>query len=169
MKTNIIKAQLSYAHDVAYVHVNSWRAAYKGIVPDEYLDGLSIEKSEEKFRKFYEKGISQYYLMYADEKPAGILVYSKSYDKDADDKTADLGVLYFLPEYWGRGLGAELLRHGIEEISMAGYERITLWVLEQNARARKFYDKNGFEFDGTRDEITIGKTLMKVRYKLDIK
>ena len=168
MEIKIIKPDLSNARDMAFVHVNSWKAACKSIVPDEYLDGLSVEKSEEKFRKFYEKGITQYCLMYADCLPAGILAFSKTFDKDAYDKTADLGVLYFLPEYWGKGLGAELLRHGTEEMKKAGYKKITLWVLEKNERARKFYEKNGFVFDGTRDGITIGKPLVKVRYRMDI-
>ena len=169
MQTKIIKAGLENAYDVAYIHVNSWKAAYKGIVPDEYLNGLSVEKSAQKFKEIKAKGIAHHYLMYVDKRPSGVLVYSKSFDEDTDEGTADIGAIYFLPEYWGKGLGTKLMDFGISEIKKAGYNAVTLWVLEQNIRARKFYEKKGFVFDGTKEEINIGKPLVKVRYRIDIR
>ena len=168
-QTKIIDPELSNAQDVAYVHVNSWKAAYKGIVPDDYLDGLSVGKSAQRFKEIKAKGKAHHYLMYVDEKPAGVFVFSKSFDEDADKDTADIGAIYFLPEYWGKGFGTKLIDFGIAEIKKTGYKAITLWVLEQNIRARKFYEKKGFVFDGTKEDINIGKQLVKVRYRMDIR
>ncbi len=168
MQTKIIKAKQEHLHDIAFVQVMSWKTAYIGIIPDDYLEKLTVEKKAEFISKIISKRIAEYYLMYDEDKPIGVFVYCKSLDKDTNDETAEVSAIYFLPEYWGKGLGTKFLNFGLGEIKSTGYKKVTLWVLEKNECARKFYEKNGFIYDGARDEIVIGKPLNKMRYFKEI-
>lgn len=165
----IVKAKLKNAYDIAYIQVSSWKDAYLGIIPDDYLEKLTVEKKEKFIAKIFDKGIADYYLMYDEARPIGVFVACRSMDKDADGDTAEVSAIYFLPEYWRKGHGTKLLEFGLNKIKELGYRNVTLWVLEKNDKARRFYEKNGFEIDGTKDEIIIGKPLTKVRYKIVLK
>ncbi len=66
------------------------------------------------------------------------------------------------------GVGSELIQWGINELRKRNYTEITLWVLEENIRARRFYEKIGFYHDGTVKEINIGKELKEYRYVKEI-
>jgi GNAT superfamily N-acetyltransferase len=71
-------------------------------------------------------------------------------DDDADSGTAQLFAIYLVPEAAGRGIGSVLLGRAEELMRAAGSARATLWVLETNARARAFYERCGWAWDGTR-------------------
>lgn len=73
-----------------------------------------------------------------------------------------------MPEYWNNGIGSELINWGLNELKKRNYDKVTLWVLEENINARKFYEKVGFKHDGTVKEITIGKKLNECRYEKTI-
>ena len=63
-------------------------------------------------------------------------------------RCAELYALYVTPAWWSTGAGRDLMRRVLEETRAGGYPRIILWVLEQNARARQFYERSGFRLDG---------------------
>jgi RimJ/RimL family protein N-acetyltransferase len=72
--------------------------------------------------------------------------------------------IYLLPQYWGKGYADEIFNWGINEIKQKGYKRIMLWVIEDNFRARKFYEKNQFCHDGTKIQVERGKQLSELLY-----
>ena len=73
--------------------------------------------------------------------------------------------LYLLPEYMGKGYGKRLLETAVTELRKQGYANIFLWVLEENNRARNFYERFGFSPTGDLLETEIGgKALWEVRY-----
>lgn len=77
----------------------------------------------------------------------------------------EVWTLYVLPEYWGKGYGGALLRHSVNWLTEQGFERIYLWALETNQRARRFYEKNGFI--ETADTLSCelgGVTVTDIRY-----
>lgn len=63
-------------------------------------------------------------------------------------RCAELYALYVTPAWWSTGAGRDLMCRVLEETRAGGYQRIILWVLEQNARARQFYERSGFRLDG---------------------
>src|SRR4030042_1278484 len=73
-----------------------------------------------------------------------------------------------IPDYWGKGYGSKLFDFSISELRKRGYKEITLWVFEKNQRARTFYEKKGFSFDGTKKEINPEEKLIEIRYSLTI-
>lgn len=90
-----------------------------------------------------------------------------------DEKMPDWGEIisiYLLPEYFGKGFGKPLLDNSISALYTSGLKNIYLWVLEENIRGRKFYEKNGFLLTSDRAPINIdGKELIEIRYALCIK
>lgn len=75
--------------------------------------------------------------------------------------------IYFLPDYIGKGFGRLLLGKCIKELRQCGFNKVLLWVLEDNHRARKFYERNGFTCSGVYMEDNIGgKDVKEVLYLL---
>ena len=153
-------------YEYSSCNISSWRSGYKGIIPDDFLDNLSVEEKAEKTRKYMnESEGNPYYCAVYDNKIIGNLVIIKSRDEDKTN-TGEIVAFYLLEEFWGKGYGREMMDFAIEKLTNAGYDEIILWVLEENKRARRFYEKCGFVFDGTKKEIIIGKPLIEVRYTL---
>lgn len=138
------------ARPIAEVHVASWRRAYRGLLPDDYLEKLSVDERE-----------SQRLAWFADPSPgSGVLVaedrgrvvgfasFGPSRDDDAPAGTGEVPAIYVDPAEVGRGIGRELLAEAEAALRAAGFGRATLWVLEANAPARRFYDKAGWTWDG---------------------
>ena len=78
--------------------------------------------------------------------------------------------IYVFPQYFNQGYGKKLLEFVVGKLCKRGYDNIYLWVLEENQRARRFYERNGFSPNGDRRTITIGgKELVEARYVQTIK
>ena len=164
MDITIRPAKLEDAYEHAVCHISSWRSAYKGIVPDEVLDNLSVEEHVEKFKKrIIELKDVFYYCMLYDNRIIGHFVISKSRDEDKPN-TGEIIAFYLIEDFWGKGYGRIMMNYAVETLKNMGYDEIILWVLEDNNRARRFYEKCGFVFDGTKKEIIIGKPLIEIRY-----
>ncbi|RPJ13143.1 MAG: GNAT family N-acetyltransferase, partial [Actinobacteria bacterium] len=84
-----------------------------------------------------------------DEGPVGFAVTGPSEDADAGERTAELYAIYLDPEQLGTGLGRRLLEHAVEDLRSRRFDTVTLWVLETNERARRFYEVAGWKHDGT--------------------
>jgi GNAT superfamily N-acetyltransferase len=78
----------------------------------------------------------------------------------------ELWMINLEPEAWGKGLGRELLEQATDELRTAGYEEAVLWVLDANARARRFYEIAGWAADGTAKREDMGGSIVtEVRYR----
>jgi len=98
----------------------------------------------------------------------GLIVGAASFCKSRWEQHSDFGEIisiYLLPDYIGKGYGHHLLKRCIEQLSKLGFTKLLLWVLEDNTRARRFYEKNGFNCS---DEYLIdnigGKEIREVMY-----
>jgi RimJ/RimL family protein N-acetyltransferase len=164
----IRKALPEDAHEYASCHISSWRSAYKGIVPEEYLNNLSVETRAERLRQNLREAKEVLFnCVTYENKIIGILVISKSRDEDKPN-AGEIGAIYLIEEFWGKGYGRQMMNYATDTLKHMGYNEIILWVLEENIRARRFYEKCGFGFDGTKKEITIGKPLIEIRYALNL-
>ncbi len=151
-------------------HISCWQSAYKGIIPDSYLKNMANETEEraERLRNNLTALAGEYLFYYAeiDDKMAGRLIFGKCRDEDKPD-AGEIQAVYLLEEYWGKGLSRQLMDFAVNQLRNMGYREIVLWVLEENKRARRFYEKHGFLPDGEKKEICIdGKSLTELRYKL---
>ena len=165
----IRKAEKSDALEFAACHISAWQSAYRGIIPDEFLAKLpdSLERRIEQFLEWFNSPNAFYYVPAYNGKIIGKLVLWDSRDEDKPN-TGEIGGIYLLEEYWNRGFGRQMMNFALNKLGTMGYKEIFLWVLEENTRARQFYEKCGFATDGAKKEITIGKPLVEIRYVLAI-
>ena len=147
-------ARVEDAPGIAEVHVASWRWAYANLLPQEVLDGLRVEDRERIWQDVVPRGG----VVVAEE--AGRIVGFASVgpveDGAGPEETSELFAIYVAPDVAGTGLGRSLLDRATETMQMSGSRRAVLWVLADNARARRFYDAAGWELNGTTDTYEIG-------------
>jgi GNAT superfamily N-acetyltransferase len=135
---------------------DAWRWAYAGILPEEYLAGLTtgdqVEAWRGRFAGVGDPGVGDPGVVIAleDGSVVGVVGYGACEDDDADERTGEIGMLYVVPDLVGTGLGSALLRAGLDGLRAAGFVRATLWVLEANGRGRGFYEHVGWKPDGAR-------------------
>ena len=155
---------------VAGVHVRSWQVAYRGLLPDEYLDGLEPEDRARRYR-FAELGPGQPQTIVAieGETVCGFATVGPSRDDDRRG-TGELLALYVDPQRWGRGLGRALVHDARARLARQGFEEAALWVLAANERAQRFYRIDGWAPDGSRrlDEVW-GLTVDELRYRRSLR
>lgn len=164
MKYTIRYAQVNDARILGEIHAQSWKVAYKGILPDEILDNITIEKREQRFLSAITERGEESALVFKDGEAAGFITIGKCRDEDSDQSHCEIWGIYLHPDYWNQGIGKELINWGVKELYKRGYDKATLWVLEDNIRARKFYEKMGFCHDGTVKVLNIGGPINECRY-----
>ena len=149
---------------VSRVYARSWKAAYQGLVPQEYLDSLP----ENRWSPFLAEDPSQLWLACEGEEIIGASTYGPARD-GAMPGWGEIVSIYLLPEFYRRGIGSKLFEASLESLVSMGYSDVYLWVLEDNHPARRFYEKNGFQCNGDALCDTIGgKELREIRYILHL-
>ena len=138
------------ARAIAEVHMASWRWAYRGDLPAEFLDGLTVDDREREWREWLapEQGAGTLVAL-----EGGVIVgfcsFGPSRDGDADERTAEVRTIYLREEVAGRGIGRDLFASANDRLHDLGYRRATLWVMASNERSRRFYERSGWSWDGT--------------------
>jgi len=165
-KQAIRAARVDDAEALARVHIDSWRAAYKGLVPESYLEKLDYEKRAERFHQFLSQpGTDDNFLIEFDREIAGFLTVGASRDGDLDQAaTGEIWGIYLAQAFWRQGIGTALYRFGEKLLISRGYNQAILWVLEENNQARRFYEAMGFFVDGVERVYDLGAPLKGVRY-----
>lgn len=146
--------------EISRVYEESWKFAYKGIIPQDYLEGIPKGQWVSNLDR-----CGQQTLICIEE---GNIVGTTSFGKSRFarfDQWGEIISIYFLPEYMGRGYGKALLKAAMSELKKMGYSKVFLWVLEENQRARDFYESMGFvPADEYLDDNIGGKDLREVQY-----
>lgn len=161
-------ATVDDADAVAVVHVHGWRWGYRGLLPEDFLNGLSAERRAEQWRSWLlEPGRTRIRLAEEDGACAGFAVSGPSRDPGADEDTGEVYAIYLEERFAGTGLGTDLLRSAVGWLAAQGFARATLWVLEGNARARRFYEREGWTPDGSeKSEPREDFTMDEIRYAI---
>jgi GNAT superfamily N-acetyltransferase len=150
---------------IAEVHVGTWQAAYRGVLPDAFLDAMGPERS----RAAWARAVQQPGLLVAEDDGAvvGFVHAVPSRDGDADPaEVGEVTSIYVRPGAWGTGAGRALMAAAVEALQAAGFRQATLWVLADNPRARRFYAAARWTEDGaTKDDVVGGVPVTEVRYR----
>lgn len=170
----IRSAMLEDAQAIADLHIRSWQWAYRGLIPDAYLDNLSATREQRiEQRRANLAALPAHHRWWIAEQlgnPVGFAMTGRSRDRDAVAGTAEVYSLYLAPEVAGQGLGRALFAHAVADLRQRGFEQATLWVLESNQRARSFYASAGWAPDGAKmTEERPGALLHEVRYTITLK
>jgi GNAT superfamily N-acetyltransferase len=137
---------------VAEVHVLGWQVGYRGLLPQRVLDGLRPAQRVPRWTETVRR---------ADWPSRGTLVADEAGDvigfadlrptHNDDQDPAEVGEIasfYVLPDAWGHGVGRHLMAGSVDALRAAGFASASLWVLDTNARAIRFYARSGWEPDG---------------------
>lgn len=130
-----------------YVHYKSWQETYSGLMPEDYLKSLTLEKCVEMAHKLPQNTL----LLKVEGKTVGFSCICKRED------ATELLAIYLLKAYHGKRLGYELLKHTIS--AYCDNTKVFLWVLDGNDRAISFYKRFGFKLTGVEKQLPFGKEL----------
>jgi L-amino acid N-acyltransferase YncA len=166
---NVRPASAADVPAIAEVHVRSWQETYVGQVPQSYLDGLSVEDRTRTWQEWTASAAwpnpDLLVLVDDDEVVVGFATVSASRDGDAATSTGEVPAIYTRQRVWGRGWGRALMDAAIARLRDAGYADATLWVLDTNHRARRFYQQGGWRRDGTtKPDVIGGQDVTELRY-----
>ncbi len=156
------------AETVGRIHVESWNVAYRGIMPDDVIARTDLAYRTALWAERIADPEWPVYLIEAHGQ--GVAFCQMIPTKDSDDDATRVGhitSLHVLPDLRGHGYGRALMDHVLEEFRRRGFAEVTLWVLEENWNARRFYEKSGFRLDG--GSRTYPRTKVpEVRYRIGL-
>ena len=145
---------------VSRIYEESWKFAYKDLIPQDYLDSLPAGNWAGVVDN---PGWRTLLMLDGDQ-----IIGTSSYCASRFAKWKGYGEiisLYFLPQYIGKGYGKDLLWAVVDKLAEMGYRDILLWALEENEQAKRFYEKNGFTASGAYlDDQIGGKYLREIQY-----
>jgi GNAT superfamily N-acetyltransferase len=164
--------RLGTPHDalaIARVHVEAWQSAYRGHIPDAALDALDVT---ERAQTWIERLAVPHHGIRVVAGAGSVLGFCdmmRSRDADAEPGTAEVTAIYVQPASWASGFGRLLLDASMAAARRDGQHALTLWVLESNAPARRFYEHMGLAPDGATQILArAGHSLHEVRYRIEL-
>lgn len=155
---------------IADVHIETWRVAYRHVFGGRAPAGIALADRERRWRAMLERDAPRRHVLVVGPPggaPDGFAAWGPTRDPDEDPgATAELAAIYVRPALWGTGAGRLLMERGRELARRDGFVRATLWVVEDNPRARRFYEAAGWTPDGGRRvERVLGRDVSEVRYR----
>ena len=133
---------------LAYVQTESWKAAFKEIVPADLLSKCTqLERATAMYKRLLAEQKGNGYMLELDGKPHCIAWWDAARDADMAG-FAELICIHSLKAGWHQGYGSLMMRQILADVKSAGYAKILLWVFDSNVRAIKFYEAHGFVASG---------------------
>jgi GNAT superfamily N-acetyltransferase len=157
------RARVDDAAAIADVHTRAWQAGYEHVFGAENLATIDAESRRRWWERSVREGLETVLVAEAGER----VVAFASVGADRDDETrGELYAIYALPEAWGSGAGRTLLGASVEALREGGYGEAILWVLADNPRARRFYEREGWSPDGgAKTDAFFGIAVTELRYR----
>ncbi len=185
---SVREARSGDEHDLAIVRVRSWQQGYAGIVDAEYLASLSVEENAVRWSKILEQQVGSRRILVFDDQtnaelPSWVVGYSTfgPYRIAAgDDKTLEIGALakpgtigeiygfYVHPDHWGSQVANELMDATVSALIDDEWPTARLWVLKDNGRARRFYERHDWHADGAEAPLSVGGNPLELRYRRNL-
>jgi ribosomal protein S18 acetylase RimI-like enzyme len=165
------KANIADAKRIAQIHVETWRAAYRGQMPDAILNALDVNRRETFWNSRLATQPHGVSVAEINQEVVGFCDLIPSRDTDSNSKgIGEIVAIYVHPEFWRIGAGNALCRHSLKEARLQKYAAVTLWVLSSNIAARNFYEAMGFCLDGATkvDRSFQNYELHEIRYRISV-
>jgi ribosomal protein S18 acetylase RimI-like enzyme len=161
-------ATLADAEAVARIHVESWKVAYQGIMPAERIAKMDLPTRTALWAE--RLAVREWPVFLIEEDRAIVAFCHMTPSPDPDDdakKTGHITSIHVLPQLRSRGHGRALLDRALAEFRRRRYSDVTLWVLERNTKARRFYERFGFQEDPG-GKTYPGTDVPEVRYRMSL-
>lgn len=151
MTVTVRVATRNDARSIALVRVDTWRAAYDGLIDPRVLERMDVDREAQRradlWDEYHADPRATELLAEFDGGVAGWAAIGPSIDDDLPDD-GQVYAIYALPRFWSAGVGHALLTVAEERLGREGFTRAHLWVLQGNERAADFYERHGWREDG---------------------
>ena len=157
-------ASVRDADTIGRIQVETWRAAYAGLLPDEAIASFDIEARQRLWREWFDQPWPGSVVFVA-EHDGHVVGFANSGPCREEERAGELYAIYVLPTSWGTGAGRALIQRTEEWMRSSGFGEAILWVLEGNERAERFYRAAGWELDGRKVDRFQGAAVSELRYR----
>ncbi|MDV9172718.1 GNAT family N-acetyltransferase [Streptomyces sp. W16] len=158
---------------VAEIRVLGWQFAYRGLMPQSFLDALSAKDDAERRRARFAQGDGSSVVNLVASRGTEIVGWAALgpyRDGEVRTEEAELYAIYLDPRHLGTGAGRALMQEALRQCVTLGHDRVHLWVVRGNARARRFYERAGFRADGAEEPYEVeGVSVPEVRYVKELR
>ena len=165
----IKRLEAKYIYDIAAAHRLAWQKAFKGILSDTLLDGLRDNEFVTGWQDIITRAErTDLVKVLKGCKAIGFVSFGPPYHQD-ENSNAEIYGIYVHPNYWNQGIGCELVKETIQDLSKKDdYNGVVLWTMTGNKRSRKFYERNRFKVtDETRVSKRGDEFIEEVKYLYD--
>lgn len=158
------------AEAIAVVQVAAWKVAYRGMIPDDVIDALTVAERTARWTEILATFPRETLIASLGDEVIGWSGFGKSRDEDRPDGVAEVFGLYVCPDRWRTGAGRLLWEATCRQLKGDGCVAVDVWALEANERARRFYEAVGcvLDSDATKMFEGDGYTVLEVRYSLTL-
>lgn len=161
-------ARVDDAESIARLHIASWRDVYRAVLPAAFLDRLDLDARRAVWAAQLTEPGAMVLLAESASDLIGFCACGPTRDADSDPGVCwEIYNFHVTPHLRGRGVGGELFSEALQRGLAAGCRMLTLWVVAENAAARRFYARQGMLPDGATQNETVGPgaVLYEVRYR----
>ena len=159
-------ATLADADEIGRVQVETWRAAYTGLMPDEVVASFDVEARQRLWREGLSRERRPGSAVFVAEKDDQVVGFvSVGAWDDAEEGIGELFAIYVDSRSWGAGAGRALIERAEQSLRESGFREARLWVLEGNERAERFYRAAGWVDDGRKVDTFQGAEVTEIRYR----
>jgi len=151
----------------SFIYAMGWKSGYKGIFTEKLLANILLDNWVNLFNANLITKRSEIAILNVDGEDVGAGGYGLSRDYN-DSEIGEITSIYFLEKAWGKGYAKNLMDFMTKQLRKKGYKRVNIWVLSENIRAQKFYEKYGFKRTGNEKSATIkGEGIINFEYIID--
>lgn len=149
---------------IASLYLDSVVAAYSQVASNEYLSTRNLVDCTNQWSQNIRDDAASVVVAGHEDRIEGLASFGPARDGDVE-AAGEIQAIYVSPDCWGRGIGRQLCEHAMDRLYQAGNSSVLLWVLSDNVRAVRFYERSGFLRDGKTKTVTMGAKLLAVRYQ----
>ncbi len=155
------------AEGIGQVHVSAWQWAYRGLIPEEYLNELDPSRRAVNWERVLGGDQSSWPIVAVHQNQiVGFCHAARSRDDDAAPLVGEVTAIYLMKEIIGTEVGWRLWQAALSHLADLGCKEVTVWVLEDNIRGRRFYERVGLMLDGAmKSDDRRGFHVKEVRYR----
>ena len=163
----VIRAmEIADTEAIGRVHVRAWQATYSNVMPATFLAAMDPAARAEQWEITIARRLPLHAQLVAvvDGVPVGFAAVGlANHDRQ---RRGEVYAINVDPDWIGRGVGQPLFARATATLTDMGFKELVLWVVRENARARRFYERNGWTFDGAEQEADFGgSTVVELRYR----
>ena len=159
------RATAADADAIGQVQVETWRAAYTGLIPDEAIAQFDVEERQRMWREGLARPPRPGSATFVAELDGEVVGFVSVGACDGEEGTGELYAIYLHSSRWDRGIGRALIERAEESMRSSGFAEAILWVLEGNERAERFYRAAGWALDGRKLDTFQGAEVVELRYR----